>query len=264
MNIIIAGDGELGFHLAKSLSDLGLNITVVDPHQDLLRMLETEIDILTIAGESTSIKTLKEANVGDCDLLISVLHDESINLLTCILGKKFGAKRTIARINNIEYLTLENKRHFKNLGVDEIVSPERIAGKEIINLLEKNSATEIFNFYKDLLSIYLIRIDEQAQIIGKSMRGMMVEYPQIEARIVAILRNSKTIIPNSATTFEKNDLAYVVSKPEEMDVIKILGGKKDFQINSVIIAGGGRIGTKTAQNLEKKMSVKLIDRKSVV
>ena len=259
MNIIIAGDGEVGFHLAKSLSELDHDITVVDPHQDLLRMLETEIDILTITGYSTSIDVLTEANIENCDLLISVLHDESINLLTCVLGKKFGAKRTIARINNIEYLKPENKKIFKDLGVDEVVSPERIAAKEIINLLEKNSATEIFNFSKDLLSIYLIRIDENAKVIGKTMRDIFLENTQIEARIVAILRHSKTIIPNLTTTFQKNDLAYVISKPEDMGIINILGGKKDFHINSVIIAGGGRIGTKTAQTLEEKMSVKLID-----
>ena len=87
MNIIIAGDGEVGFYLAKSLTELDFNIVVVDPHSELLKKLESETDLMTIAGNSTSPKVLQEANVGDCDLFLSVLHDENVNLMTCILSQ---------------------------------------------------------------------------------------------------------------------------------------------------------------------------------
>ena len=97
MDIIIAGDGEVGFHLARTLSKIRHNITVVDPHSDLLNMLQSDSDLLTITGNSTSIETLKQAGISSCDLLISVLKQESINLMTCILGKRLGAKRCIAR-----------------------------------------------------------------------------------------------------------------------------------------------------------------------
>ena len=129
MNIIIAGDGEVGFHLAKTLSKVKHNITVVDPHSDLLNLLQTENDLLTVTGQSTSISVLKQAGISDCDLLISVLHEESINIITCLLGKRLGAKRTIASVSTIEYLTDENKSMFAALGIDELVSPERIAAK---------------------------------------------------------------------------------------------------------------------------------------
>ncbi|HCT71731.1 MAG TPA: Trk system potassium transporter TrkA, partial [Bacteroidales bacterium] len=127
MNIIIAGDGEVGFHLAKMLSGENHNITIVDPHQELLKMIETHTDLMTITGDSTSISVLEQANVRRADLLISVVHDEKINITTCVLGKKLGARRTIARINNTEYLTIENREIMRSLGIDAMVCPERIA-----------------------------------------------------------------------------------------------------------------------------------------
>ena len=116
MNIIIAGDGEVGVHLARSLTELEHNITVVDPHSELLKRLESETDLLTITGDSTSPQVLKDANVADCDLFLSVLHDESINLVTCILAKKLKAKKTVARITNAELLTRSTRRCFATWG----------------------------------------------------------------------------------------------------------------------------------------------------
>ncbi len=259
MNIIIAGDGEVGFHLARSLTQLKHNIVVVDPHKELLQMIESETDLLTIAGNSTSLYTLREADAESADLLISVLHDETINLLTCILGKRLGAKRTIARINNIEFLTRENKSFFKSLGVDEMVCPERIAAKEIVNLLNFNISTEVFEFSKGLLTMHLLRIDEKAKVLNKTFKEVHEIFPNVDAKTVAIIRDGRTIIPKGTDMFLKNDLAYVISKPSSLRFLRELIGKLDFEVKNIIIAGGGRIGKKTAKNLEKKMSVKLID-----
>lgn len=93
MNIVIAGDGEVGLHLAESLVNSNHNITIVDPHEDLLKMIESHADLMTINGDSTSISVLQKANVKKADLLISVVHDEHINLMSCILAKKLGAKK---------------------------------------------------------------------------------------------------------------------------------------------------------------------------
>ena len=224
MDIIIAGDGEVGFHLARSLSKIRHNITVVDPHSDLLTMLQSESDLLTIAGNSTSMETLKQAGISSCDLLIAVLHEESINLMTCILGKRLGAKRCIARVNSIEYLNEDNKNMFKGMGVDELVCPERIAAKEITNLLTRNTATEIFDFSNGLLSVYMMRLDSDAPILGKSMAEVAVLYPQLEARAICIIRRGKTIIPGGPDQYLKGDLVYLIAKPSSIELIKELGG----------------------------------------
>ena len=259
MDIIIAGDGEVGFHLAKSLSKIKHNITVVDPHSELLKMLQTDNDLLTIAGRSTSIDTLKEAGVGSCDLLIGVLHEESINIITCMIGKRLGAKRTIARVNSIEYLNEDNKNMFKSLGIDEMVCPERIAAKEITNLLTRNTATEIFDFSNGLLSIYMTRLDVDAVFIDKTLAQVAREYPQLQARIVCIIRQGQTIIPGGDDYYRKGDLVYLLVKPEGLEVVKQLFKKKEYQIKNAMILGGGRIGRRACLNLQDIMQLKLIE-----
>lgn len=259
MNIIIAGDGEVGFHLAKMLSGENHNITIVDPHQELLKLIETHTDLLTITGDSSSIEVLEQANVRGADLLISVVHDEKINITTCAIGKKLGARRTIARINNVEYLTNENRELMRSLGIDSMVCPERIASKEIVKLIKQPAATEIFDFTDNKLSLLLIKLDEKALVLNKSLNQIASENPKLDFRAVAIHRNNKTIIPKGDDVFKLNDLAYVITKPQGIDSLMRLGGKEIIEIKNVMIVGGGRIGRKTAQLLEREMNVKLIE-----
>lgn len=185
MKIIIAGDGEVGFHLAKIVSGSGHHdITIVDPHEELLKMVESYTDLMTITGNSTSMSVLEKANVSKADLLISVLHDESINIITCMLGKKLGAKRTIARVNNTEYLTDKNKEMFKTMGIDFMVGPERIASREIVRLLKQTAATEIFDFSDGKLSLFLMRLDQDANVLDKSLDEIAHQYPHLDFRAV--------------------------------------------------------------------------------
>lgn len=259
MNIIIAGDGEVGFYLAKSLNELDHNITVVDPHSDLLKRLQSDADLLTITGNSTSPEVLEQANVGSCDLFISVLHEENINLITCMVAKRLGAQKTVARISNAELLTNKNKEMFRDLGVDELVCPERIAAKEITNLLNNSLATEFFDFSGGLLTMCLIRLEEGSPIVGRTVKELLQIYASLQVRVVAILRNSHTIIPHANFEFKAGDLCYIISKPNQMESVKRLVGKSDAPIKNVMIAGAGRIGTYTALTLEDHKSVKVVD-----
>lgn len=259
MNIIIAGDGEVGFYLAKSLTELNYNITVVDPHSELLRRLEKETDLLTIVGDSTSPKVLQAAKVEDCDLFLSVLHDESINLMTCILAKKLKARKTVARITNAELLSAKHREMFRDLGVDELVCPERIAAKEITNLLNNTVATEFFDFSGGLLTMYLVRLDRLSPVINKSVKELVQIYASLQIRIVAILRRGETIIPHSDTVFEAGDMAYIISKRGQIDAVGALSGGEKFAIRNVMIAGGGRIGRYAAMTLEGNKRITLVE-----
>lgn len=249
----------MGFYLAKSLTQLDNNITVVDPHSELLGRLERETDLLTIVGDSTSPRVLQEANVQDCDLFLAVLHDESINLVTCILAKKLKAKKTVARISNAELLSPKHREMFRDLGVDEMVCPERIAAKEITNLLNHTVATEFFDFSGGLLTMYLIRLEALSPVVGRSVKELSQIYSSLHARIVAILRHGETIIPHSDTVFEAGDLAYIISKANQMDSVKSLAGAADINIRNVMIAGGGRIGRYAALTLEDQKHITLIE-----
>ncbi len=260
MNIIIAGDGELGFHLAEMLSkNEDHSITVVDPRHDLLGLLEANTDILTLAGDPTSIDVLKQANIGNTDLFISVVHEESPNLLSCILAKKLGAKRTIARINDPEFLSDENKEFFATLGVDEMVCPEYIAALEIIGLLSQTGATEVLSFDNDKLFLYLIRLSKEAKVLNKTLDEIAREHGRLSFRAVAIHRDGKTIIPRGADMFLEDDLAYVITNSEGQAELFRLGGKQHVSVKNVMVVGGGRIGRRTALRLQDEMNVKLLD-----
>jgi len=259
MNIIIAGDGEVGFHLAKMLYDENHDITIVDPHEDLLKMLESNTDIMTITGDCTSIMMLNKARVNKAHLFISVLHDEQTNLISCILAKQLGAKRTIARIDNTEYLMQTAKELFKKQGVDELVCPESIAADEIIALLKQTAATEIYNFSHGRLSLFLIKLDENALVLNKTLNQVATENPELAFRAVAIHRKGDTIIPNGDDMFLSDDLAYVITKPDGIVDLLKLGGKQKIDIKDIFIVGGGRIGRKTAERLENNLSIKLVE-----
>lgn len=255
MNIIIAGDGEVGFYLAKSLSELDFNITVVDPHSALLKRLESETDLLTIVGDASSPEVLEEANVGDCDLFLAVLHDESINLVTSILAHKLGARKTVARISNTELLRPRYREMWQELGVDELVCPERIAAKEIANLIDNTVSQEFFDFAGGLLTMNLIRLSAESPMVGKTRQD--ITNPNM--RFVAVLRNGETFITHADFVFESGDLAYVICKANQHVALEELSGRDEFHVKNLMIAGGGRIGRFAAMALEQEKGVVLIE-----
>jgi trk system potassium uptake protein TrkA len=259
MNIVIAGDGEVGFHLAKMLQGENHNITIVDPHEDLLKMLGSHADILTITGDSCNPKVLMEAKVYKADLLISVLHEQETNLLTAAIGKQCGAKRTIARISTPSYLQKSTRELFLKMGVDEMVSPEGIAADDIIDLLKQSAATETFKFSHGLLSLIMLRLEEDAGVIGKSLSRIAQENPDLQFRAIALYRDNHAFIPSGDDVFKANDKAYVITKPEGIPQLMKLGAKRDIEIKDIMIVGGGRIGRRSAKKLEKNLNIKLIE-----
>ncbi len=260
MNIIIAGDGEVGFHIAEALVDSQHDITIVDPHEELLKMVEAHTDLMTIVGESNSVGVLKKANVSKADLVISVLHDEQTNILTAILAKKLGAKMSIARVNTLENVSLENQKIYEELGIDYLISPEDIAAHEVIELLQQPEATEVYEFSGGKLSVFLIRIEEVAPVIGKTLSQVAGELGELDFRAVAIRRDRETFLPSGDSVFKVNDMVYVITKPEACDQLMSLSGKKKVEVNNIMIVGGGRVGKVIAKRMEREMNIKLIEK----
>ncbi len=259
MNIIITGDSEIALHLAELLSGENHNVTLVAPSKTFLKLIEAHSDLLTLVGDSTSIQVLKNANVRRADLLISAHYDARLNLLTGLLAKKLGAKKCIAKVNEPEYLTDRCKELYKELGIDYLVSPEKIAADEIANLLTNTAAAEIFDFSGEKLSLMLVKLEKEAPVIGKSLKEIAEEFEGLKYRAVSIHRRARTIIPKGGDVFREGDLAYVVTKPSGIEHLLELSGKKRFDINHVMIVGGGAVGSQAALALEKKFNVKLFE-----
>jgi len=259
MNILIAGDSELTVYLSQLLAKEKHNILVISKNKEVIKRLESDSDLMTHYGDSTSVSTLKEVLKRRFDLLLSLHVDGRLNILTAIIAKKLGVKKCIAKSHEDEALSAEYKDLCKEFGVDFVVSPEKIASKEIVNLLKNSAATEIFEFSGGQMSLMLVRLEKNAPVIGKSLVEIASENQNLDFRAVAINRISKTLIPKGGDRFEEGDLAYVISKPSGISKLLELGGKCHFEIKKIIIAGGGTIGRLTAIALEKTVSVTIFD-----
>ncbi len=259
MRIIIAGAGDMGLHLAKLLTIEEQDIVIIDSDEEVLENVSSGLDVDTIKGSSTSPKVLKEANVSKADLLIAVTSIEETNITTCIIGKSFGAKKTIARISNTEYLRHKKELNLKSIGIDEVISPASLAAREIKRLLKQSAFTDTFEFEKGTLSLVGIMVDEKSELMGKTLNETAYLNTEHKFTTVAILRNQKTIIPYGESKFLQNDHAYFITSPEGIDLVTSLTGKKSIEIKNLMILGGSKVGIHTANLLSKKYNIKLIE-----
>jgi trk system potassium uptake protein len=259
MRIIIAGIGDVGYHLAKQLSSESHDIIAIDKSKERLSYTDSMTDILTIQGSSTSIAILKDAKIEKADLLVAVTSSEATNIATAILGKKLGAKKTVARIGNGEYLSPNSGINFPEIGVDFMIYPEELAALEVVNLILRTAATDVLEFEGGKLSVMGLRLDKSAPVIHKKLFEVANEYHSSDFRIVAIYRNFKTIIPAGNDRFLPNDQVFVITTPGGLDMILKLAGKEKIKFDKIMILGGGKIGRRVAKLLENNMDVKLIE-----
>lgn len=259
MRIVIAGIGDVGYHLAKELSSESHDIIAIDKNQQRLSRIDSMVDILTITGSTTSLGILKEAKTNEADLFVAVTSSEEANITAAILAKKIGANKTIARIANAEYLSNDSDVNFKELGIDFMIYPEELAAQETVNLIKRTAATDILEFEGGMLSVMGLKLDKNSPVIGKTLTEIVHEYPNIDFRIVAIYRNFKTIIPSGKDRFLANDQVFVITKPEGIDMILKLAGKENLKFDNIMILGGSKIGRRTAELLQKDMTIKLIE-----
>lgn len=259
MKIVIAGAGAVGTHLAKMLSHQDHDIILLDSDEEKLKEIDSHLDLLTIVGSCASLQDLREANVKKADLFIAVTQSETTNITSTILAKKLGANKTIARIDNQEYLVPENKEYLKSLGIDELIYPERLAAKEVISYLSRSGTRQVYEFSGGKLILYGIKISSKSIIMDKTMAEVAEMTADVDFRAVAIKREDRTIIPRGHNRFSRGDLVFVVSKPESIEKVMLLAGKPKYDIKNAMILGGSRIGQKTAMELGKKMNLKLLE-----
>jgi trk system potassium uptake protein TrkA len=259
MKIIVAGAGAVGSHLAKMLSQENHDIVLIDPNEEKLRQAGATLDVMTRAGSATSIADLMDCGVKKADLFISVARNEETNITASILSKRLGAKKTIARIDNQEYLYNKHREHFTSMGIDYMIYPERIASREIVGLLHQTSSTDIVDFSGGKLSLFAMRLEENSRIANKRLREISSEEAKHEFRAVAITRAGKTIIPDGEFKVEIGDFIYVIASQTGIDTLLELEGKKKYDVRNIMILGGSRIGMLTAKDLGNQHNIKLIE-----
>lgn len=257
MRIIIAGAGEVGTHLAKLLSREDMEISLLDENPEKLGDLSATYDILTKVGSPTSIRDQKELGVKNCDLFISVTPDESENMTACLIANSLGAKRTLARIDNYEYLLPENKQFFEQMGLNHLIYPEVLAARNIVESLRTNWMRYHFTLCDGALELCVVKIREGAPVIGQTFRSGY--YAHGNYRIVAIKRMNETIIPDGDDYVQVGDLVYVISTKDQINFMREQLGKPKREIKNIIFFGGGRITYKAALSLPEDKQIKIIE-----
>jgi trk system potassium uptake protein TrkA len=263
MKIIIAGAGEVGFHLAKLLSFESQDITLIDTDRESLANADSRLDIRVSRGNATSISVLKDANVNSTDLFISVTSSETTNITACVLAKQLGAKKTIARISNTEFIKNKDEIGFKKIGIDELISPESLAASEIELLLNQSAFNDTFEFEGGALIMIGLILNRTTAFVGKTVREVAEIYNDLYYVPIAIQRygTQYTLIPRGDTQFKEGDQVYFITTKKGVDEIYKLTGKAREELKNVMILGGSQIGFKTARDLCKhNFKVKLIEK----
>ena len=258
MRIVITGAGEVGTHLAKLLSREEMEISLLDERQERLGDLSANYDLLTKVGNPTSIHDQREIGVAGCDLFISVTPHETENMTACLIANALGAKRTLARIDNYEYLLPENKKFFEQMGLNHLIYPEVLAANEIEESLRTNWMRYHLHLCQGALELCIIKIRDTAKILGKTFASGA--YNHGKYRIVAIKRDQETIIPRGRDAVLENDMVYCMCPKENMEFMREELGKSKREIKNVIFFGGGRIARKAAMELNEEMNIKIIEK----
>lgn len=258
MKIIIAGAGAVGTHLAKLLSGEKQDIILMDDDEERLGRLGSNFDLLAVNISPTSISGLKEAGVAGADLFIAVTPDESRNMTACMLATSLGAKKTVARINNYEYLLPKHKEFFAKLGVDSLIYPEMLAAKEIVDAVKMSWIRQWWEFAGGALVLLGTKMKETAEILNVPLHELGGR--NIPFHIVAIKRGSETIIPRGDDTIILNDIVYFTTTKKYIPYIRKIAGKEnEADIRNVMIMGGSRIAVRTVQYIPEYMRTKIIE-----
>lgn len=257
MKIIIAGAGAVGTHLARLLGQENHDITLMDEDRERLNVVKDNVELLPIVGNCTSLNDLNEAGIKNTDLFIGVTPEESKNITSCMLAANLGAKKTLARIDNYEYLLPKNTEFFEKLGIDSMIYPEMMAAKEIVQALKTPWTRVWWELSNGSVILSGAKIRDNAPISSKYLYELVQENKIFH--IVAIKRNNHTIIPKGSDQILPNDILYFTTLRKYLDELPDIMGKKSFEAKNIIIMGGSRITLRTVQYLPQNMNIKIIE-----
>ena len=258
MKIIIGGAGAVGTHLSKLLSRDHQDCVLIDPDASRLSGLDGKFDIMTLLGSPTSIRVLKDAGVEGADLFVGVTPEESTNMSACTLAHALGAKKTVARVDNFEYLAPGLRPFFENLGISSIIYPEVLAAIDITNGLKMSWVRQRWDVHGGALVMLGVKLRETCEILNQPLKDLCG--PGDPYHVVAIKRGKDTLIPGGNDQLHVNDLAYFMTTREYIPYIRKVSGKEHYaDVKNVIVMGGGKTAVRVALTVPDYMSLKIIE-----
>ena len=258
MKIIIAGAYAIGSHLAKLLSRNNQDIVLIDDDEQRLENISSDYDILTMHASPTSLAALKNAGAADANLYIAVTPDENLNMNSCVMAKAIGAKKTVAKVNNYEFVEPEMAKFYEKLGIDSLIYPENLAAYDIVNGLKMSWVRQRWDVHGGALVMLGIKLRETCEILDRPLKELCK--PDSPYYIVAIRRDGDTIIPGGNDVLKMYDLVYfMVTKQYIPYVRKIVGKEHYVDVKNVMIMGGGDTAVRALKNMPEYMNVKLME-----
>lgn len=258
MKIIIAGAYEIGSHLAKLLSRNNHDIVLIDEDEDRLNNISTDYDLLTMHASPTSLKALKEAGTADADLYIAVTPDENLNMNSCVMAKAVGAKKTVAKVNNYEFVEPEMSKFYEKLGIDSLIYPENLAAYDIVNGLKMSWVRQRWDVHGGALVMLGIKLRETCEILNQPLKDLCK--PDSPYYIVAIKRDGDTIIPRGDDELKTYDMAYFMTTRQYIPYVRKIVGKEHYvDVKNVMIMGGGNTAVRALANMPEYMNVKVFE-----
>ena len=259
MRIVIAGAGDVGVHLARLLVSENQDIVLIDRNAEVLEHVSNSMDIETIQGDASSLKILTKAQVGKARLFLAVTTSEKDNLIASILAKKLGAKKTVARVSNQEFLEKESQELFESQGVDHVISPTLLAANEIVSLVEYQGVTDLFYFEEGKFNLFGVLVTADSVICNLSFEQMSTKFCNMNFQPVAVLRGRQTLLPQPHVRIQSNDHIYFLSDEDHKEMLLKNLGIKKLLPKRIMILGGRTLGLTTAKMLEEEFHVTLIE-----
>ncbi|MCG8634544.1 MAG: Trk system potassium transporter TrkA [Desulfobacterales bacterium] len=259
-NILILGLGGVGYYLAKRLAHEGYAITAIEPDPQMIRHADGDIDARFIRGNAMSVECWKEAGAERMDHLIAVTNNDAVNMMSCLLGDRFGIPRKIARVRSTEFGGEDSMLRAEDLKIDLIIHPEELAAQEIFRLIKLRAGNDILDVAEEQILAMASRIHEESPLAYKKLKDIAGLYEAFPFRIVAIARGIKTLIPGGDDELLPGDQAFFMAGCEHLDQLMNLTGVEQQKRHKVMIIGGGLVGSRLAELLGKAFDVRLVEK----
>ncbi|MFT4862669.1 MAG: trk system potassium uptake protein TrkA [Pseudohongiellaceae bacterium] len=260
MKIIILGANQVGSSLAETLANEANDITVVDSDAEKLRELKDHIDIGVIVGHASHPDVLERAGGEDADMIIAVTESDEVNMVACrVAYSMFQTPKKICRIRASNYLLSEKLMGKNGIAVDVTISPEKIVSDYITKLIDLPGSLQVLDFADGLVQLVAVKAFYGGPLVGQEIRLLRQHMPGVDTRVAAIFRKDRPIIPEGSTVIEADDEVFFVAAQKDIKACMGELRRLDKPYKRIMIAGGGNIGLRLAQNLEDRYQVKVIE-----
>ncbi len=262
MKIIILGAGQVGSNLAEHLVREGNDLTVVDLDAEKLAALQDRFDLRTVCGQASHPAILKAAGAEDADMLVAVTLNDETNMVACKLGGTlFNIPTKIARIRAIDYMKYPQLFGPENFGVDHVIAPEQEITDYLRKLIDYPEALQVVDFGGGRARLVAMKARAGGPLVGHELRDLQKHLPGLDARVAAIFRRDRTLVPEGRTVIQDRDEIFFIAATENIRAVMKEMRRGDKSVRRVMIAGGGNIGQRLAKSLETAgYEVKIIDR----